>query len=187
MDSAQEPAPIFVTERLVIRSWTLDDAEGVFAIFSDPAVSRIAGSPPASVAVSRERLNRWLAHYERMGNGLGFWAIVERESGLAVGEVKLQPFGGPLASSPEVELGYYLARQHWGKGYATEAARGALRYGFEQLDLPRIWVLVRSDNDRSLRVVARLGARSEGRQQHDDWELQVFCVDRPSVVRPRRF
>jgi RimJ/RimL family protein N-acetyltransferase len=182
MRSAQPPAPIFTTERLLVRPWTTDDAAASFAIFGDPEVARFAGPRSESVEMSRSRLARWIAHYEQLANGLGFWAIAERSSGNIVGEVKLQPLGGPLASGPEVEVGYYLARRSWGHGYASEAARGALRYGFEQLNLPRIWVLARSDNERSLGVVARLGARPEGRRPTEQGELQIFCIDRPTAA-----
>jgi RimJ/RimL family protein N-acetyltransferase len=184
VNAAFSPLAIFSTERLLDRSWTLDDAEAAFAIFSDPLVSRITGRPPGSVAVSRERLERWLAHYERLANGLGFWAIVERETGLIVGEVTLQPLGGPLEAGPEVEIAYHLASRFWGKGYATEAAWGALQYGFKRLNLPRIWALVRPDNDASLRVVARLGMRHAGRCPHGGRELEVYCLNRPPADLP---
>jgi len=179
MRPAAAPRPIFVTERLLVRPWTVDDAPAAFAIFGDPEVARFAGPRPESVEVTRSRLERWLGHFERLANGLGFWAVVEQASGTIVGEVKLVRYGGPQSGSPDVELGYHVNRQYWGRGFATEAGRGALRYGFEQLDLPRIWLMARSENSASLRVAAKLGVRHVRREQHDDRQLEIFCLERP--------
>jgi [ribosomal protein S5]-alanine N-acetyltransferase len=178
MTPTDVPATIFETERLLVRPWTVEDAPAAFAIFGDPEVARFAGPRPESVEVSRARLERWIEHFARRNDGLGFWAVVERASGAIVGEVKLVPYGGPLEDNPEVELGYFIARPHWGRGYATEAARGALRYGFERLGLPRIWVMARCENGASLRVIAKLGARHVRQEWQGEKCLEIFCLER---------
>jgi RimJ/RimL family protein N-acetyltransferase len=176
------PAPVFVTERLFARPWTVDDAEAAFAIFGNPEVSRFSGGQPESVEASRANLERAIAYFEQLGHGLGFWAVVERESGAIVGEVNLKPIGRSLQPDADIELAYFFNQRYWGRGYATEAARGALRYGLEILKLPRIYVLVRPDNPRSLRVVAKLGLLHDGRRQFKTRELEVFHVDRPAIA-----
>jgi RimJ/RimL family protein N-acetyltransferase len=175
------PAAIFVTERLLVRPWTVEDAPAAFAIFGDPVVARFAGSPPESVEVSRARLERWIDHFARRNDGLGFWAVVEQASGAIVGEVNLHPYGGPLEDTSEVELGYFFNRAYWGRGYATEAARGALRHGFERLGLPRIWVMARCENAASLRVIAKLGARHVRQEWQGEKCLEIFCLERPGA------
>jgi RimJ/RimL family protein N-acetyltransferase len=95
--------------------------------------------------------------------GQGVWAIAVQTSGEIVGTVMLKPVrdgdGRPL---DEVEVGWHLARAAWGRGYATEAGAGALRYGFEVLALPSIYACADAGNGRSLDVMDRIGMRRIG-------------------------
>jgi ribosomal-protein-alanine N-acetyltransferase len=70
----------------------------------------------------------------------------------------------------EAALGYELDPSHWGKGYATEAAQGLLRFGFETLDLHRVWSYHVAENQRSAAVLRRLGFTQEGRLRENDWQ-----------------
>jgi len=90
--------------------------------------------------------------------GFGMWAVEERESGRFIGRVGLhQPEGWP-----DRELGWSLAREAWGRGYATEAARAAADYAFRTLRWSHLIHLILPGNDRSIRVAGRLGARPAG-------------------------
>ena len=167
------------TERLFIRNWTLDDVEAAYAMYSDPEVARfIRDAPEESLESQRATLEVVLKKYDEMGGGFGFWAIVEREAGEIVGSVILKPLPG----HDMIEVGWHLARSAWGKGYATEAARAVLDYGFNGLGLARIVAVVNPLNERSLAVARRLGMHYEGQVQAYKMDLELFVLDRPLIA-----
>jgi len=87
--------------------------------------------------------------------GFSSWAVVDRETGHPIGDAGL----GIFEPTGEVELGYTLARDRWGQGYATEVARACLVAGLEQLEAPRIIAVVDAENEASLRVPERIGMK----------------------------
>ena len=146
------------TERLLIRPFRPEDAEQLHTIFGDPEVmGRIPSGPSPSFEVTRQRLARMMAHQDE--NGLSLWALIEKRSGLLIGDCGLIPVEG---RGPEIELSYDIARAFWGKGYATEAARECLRFGFENLKLDRIVGLSYSDHLASRRVLEKTGMTYDG-------------------------
>jgi RimJ/RimL family protein N-acetyltransferase len=157
------------TERLILRPWTPDDAEAAFAIYGDPEVTRYlggGGKPQESVQSQRETLERIIARHRELGwtdQGFGFWPCIEKATGTMVGAVLLLPLrdgeGQPL---PETEIGWHFGRFAWGHGYATEAARALMDYGFTRLGLDRIFAVVYPENLASQRVMHRLGMTSKG-------------------------
>jgi RimJ/RimL family protein N-acetyltransferase len=162
---------LFETERLLIRPYTPDDAEEAFEIYNDPEVAHfIGGVVEESIETQRASLERINRRYEEAGGGFGYWAIVEKTGGRIVGTVILQPLPG----WPEVEVGWHLARRAWGNGYATEAARGCLDYGFGTLGLTRIVAVVDPLNTRSLAVARRLGMKHEGIIRAYEKDLEFF-------------
>jgi RimJ/RimL family protein N-acetyltransferase len=94
-----------------------------------------------------------------------------------IGSAALKPLED---TGPEIEVGYHLGRAHWGRGYATEAARGLLQHGFERLGLARIVAVVDPENTRSLAVVARLGMRAEGPCRCYDRDCLKFALESPA-------
>ena len=149
---------VFTTERLVVRPWSADDVEAAYAIYSDWEVARWLGSVPRaheSLDDSREWLGRVVSREDPPG--MGCWAVTVA-SGPPIGTVMLRP----LPESDDVEVGWHFGRAHWGNGYATEAARGALRRGFEDVELDVVNAVVYPDNERSQAVCRRLGMRHEG-------------------------
>lgn len=145
---------ILETERLILRTWSPDDAEDGFRIWSNPEVMLYVGTgqPYESVEHTRDWLNRMISHQKKYG--FGYWAVVEKESQQLIGSCGMarQLDGGPL-----VDFGYTLARSHWGRGYATEAATACLRYAFERLRLPELVASVDSRNIASQRVLEKIG------------------------------
>jgi RimJ/RimL family protein N-acetyltransferase len=91
--------------------------------------------------------------------GWGFWAVETKDAGEFIGFVGLHIPVPELPFSPCVEIGWRLAFRYWGKGFATEAAKGALRVGFEQLSLPEIVSFTSIHNLRSRAVMQKLGMR----------------------------
>ncbi|MFN3652255.1 MAG: GNAT family N-acetyltransferase [Armatimonadota bacterium] len=171
----KHPETIFQTPRLTIREYTPDDAEEAFALYGDPEVMHfLGGNPHPDVASLRAHLEK---RWEREHGGVeppGFWAVVTRDEGRLAGTVLLKPLPG----HPEVEVGWHLAKWAWGRGYATEAARGTLDYGFHVRGLERIVAVVHPLNHRSLAVARRLGMRLEGRIEAYQQELELFVLSR---------
>jgi RimJ/RimL family protein N-acetyltransferase len=149
-----------LTERLRLRPFSPDDLDAVHAMWTDPEVGPWVGGTHERVHESIDELQGHLDHHAR--HGFGFWAVEERSGGALVGEVGLQLFEG---RGPEVETGWCLAREAWGKGYAVEAAAAWMATGFDVLRLDRIIAVVLPANARSRRVCARLGMREEGLRQ----------------------
>jgi RimJ/RimL family protein N-acetyltransferase len=142
-------------------------------MYSDAEVTYFLGEPDADVETTATRV-RSAEQRSARGLGLGFWAIEERDGGRVAGAVILKPLG----DTEEIEVGYHLARDSWGRGIATEAAAGALRHGFTTVGLDRIVAVVNPDNSRSLRVITKLGMRHEGRRHHYGFELEYFALGR---------
>jgi ribosomal-protein-alanine N-acetyltransferase len=141
------------TKRLLIRCFRPDaDANPMFAVYGDADVMRFipAGALPDESAV-RSLLQRYADAQQRLG--FSSWALVDRETGRVIGDAGF----GIFAPTGEVEVGYTLARDRWGHGYATEAAKACLAAGLEQLTVSRIIAVVDAENERSLRVPVRIG------------------------------
>ena len=145
---------ILQTERLIVRTWSPDDAESGFLIWSDPEVMRYVGTgqPNASLEETQAWIGRMSAHQE--SHGFGFWAVVEKKTGQLIGSCGM---GYQRDGGLPIEFGYTLARTHWGQGLATEAATACLRYAFETLRLPELLASVDSRNVASQRVLEKIG------------------------------
>lgn len=141
------------TERLVLRKWKETDAESLFEYAKDPDVGPIAGWPPhrseeESLDVIRNVLN-----------GAECYAICEKGSDRAIGAIELILNGhtDKTKCDDECELGYWLGKPFWGRGYMPEAARAILRRGFEELGMNIIWCGYYEGNQKSKRVQEKLG------------------------------
>lgn len=154
-----ERAPIeFETERLRLRQWRTTDREPFAVMNADPRVMEFFPVPLDRVesdAVA-DRCQALIAE-----RGWGFWAAEIKGSGEFIGFVGLHVPTPQLPFSPCVEVGWRLAHAHWGKGFATEAAKGALRVGFEELGLSEIVSFTAVLNSRSRSVMQRLGMIEE--------------------------
>ena len=141
------------TERLILRKWEITDAESLFEYAKDPDVGPIAGWPPhKSVEESRNVI-------EYVFNGKECYAICEKENNIAIGavELKLKGHTDMTESEDECELGYWLGKPFWGRGYMPEAAAELLRRGFEDLKMTTIWCGYYDGNIKSKRVQEKLG------------------------------
>lgn len=156
---------ILETERLSVRTWTPGDAEEGFGIWSDEEVMRYVGTgqPSATIEETRAWIGRMTAHHEL--HGFGFWAVVEKDSGLLVGSCGM---GYQRDGGLPIEFGYTLARSRWGRGYATEAARACLRYAFETFHFPELVASVDSRNVASQRVLEKIGFIYQRQEQLAD-------------------
>lgn len=155
------------TERLLLRPWKEADAEALFRYAQDPAIGPIAGWPPhTSVENSREIIRDVLSAPET-------YAVVLKESGEPIGSVGLL-FGAagtrPLAVG-EAELGYWVGKPHWGRGYIPEASRALIRRAFADLGLQALWCVCDNANAQSKRVMEKCGFIFHHRQENVPCEL----------------
>ncbi|MEU4240085.1 GNAT family N-acetyltransferase [Actinoplanes sp. NPDC026619] len=144
------------TERLRLRGWRDDDLDGLAAINADPEVMRyILDGAVRDRARTEEGLRRMIDTWAE--HGFGLFAVEVRETDRLIGWAGLAvPVFLPEVL-PAVEIGWRLDRGAWGQGYATEAAQAALRFGFHDRGLDRIISIRHVDNDRSRRVMEKLG------------------------------
>jgi [ribosomal protein S5]-alanine N-acetyltransferase len=147
------------TARLELRSFTRGDVEAAHRVYGDPEVMRFVGEgkPAADLEATLKMLDGYLA-YER-ANGFSFWALVERESGMLVGDAGLMHLE---YAGPGVELGYTLGRDWWGRGYATEAGLACAEIAFERFGLDEVFAMAARENAASIRVLEKIGMTRVG-------------------------
>ena len=146
--------PVIATERLVLRDWQASDYEPFAALNADPSVTRYLGQQrdrAGSDALIESSREHWST------NGFGLWAVERSHDGRFLGFTGLARPSFEAHFTPAVEVGWRLAREAWGHGYATEAARAALVFGFETVGLDEIVSFTVPANERSWRVMERLG------------------------------
>ena len=141
------------TERLILRKWTDADAESLFEYAKDPDVGPIAGWPP------HQSVEESLSIIQNVLGGDECYAICEKENGRAIGaiELKLNGHTDMTERDDECELGYWLGKSFWGRGYMPEAARELIRHGFEDLHMRAIWCGYYDGNQKSKRVQEKVG------------------------------
>ena len=156
------------TERLILRPWREDDLEPFARLNADPRVREFFPSVKSYDETAEEfRLIR--GGFETIG--WGFWAASLIESGQFIGFIGLMNVGFTANFTPAVEIGWRLAHEYWGKGYATEGAKAALNYGFENLQLDEIVAFTAMNNMRSRRVMEKIGMYHDEQSDFDHPKL----------------
>lgn len=152
-DSALTTSLPAATPRLFFRPWTATDLELALALWSDPAVTELIGGPFSEAAV-RERLAREAATLA--AHGVQYWPIFLRSSGEHVGCCGLRPY---RPDQRIYELGFHLRPEHWGRGFASEAARATIEYAFDTLRATALFAGHHPQNTTSRRLLEKLGFR----------------------------
>ena len=153
----------FQTPRLRLRQWRESDRGPFAALNADPVVMQFFPAPVTREA-SDASIDAWQSQFAE--RGWSNWAVEVAETETFIGFVGLSIPRRVLPFSPCVEVGWRLARAHWGKGFATEGARGALSIGFERLALQEIVSFTTVLNLRSRAVMERIGMHDT----HQDFE-----------------
>ena len=156
--------PELRTPRLLLRRWRDTDRRPFAALNADPLVMEHFPAP-LRPEESDDLVDRIESGFEERGWGL--WAVEVPGTATFAGFIGLNPAIFDARFTPAVEVGWRLAREHWGRGYATEGARAALSFGFDELALDEIVSFTSDGNTRSRRVMERLGMR---RDPADDFE-----------------
>jgi RimJ/RimL family protein N-acetyltransferase len=164
------------TPRLVLRQWREADLDPFAALNADPEVMRHFPAP-----LTRQQSDA-LAERERtliVERGWGLWAVELVQGAAFIGFVGLAEPRFEAHFTPAVEVGWSLAREHWGNGYASEGARVAITFAFDDLGLDEIVSITTVGNDRSRSVMERLGMTHDAA---DDFEHPLLARGHP--LRP---
>lgn len=167
------------TDRLILRRWREDDLAPFAAMNADPATMRFMPGV-MSVDETQAQMARFEEHHRL--HGFGVWALEAPGVAPLIGYVGLQRVPFEAHFTPAVEVGWRLAPAHWGKGYATEAARAVLRTGFEDLNLDQIVSFTVPANKASWSVMERLGMTRDPAEDFDHPRLPVGHALRRHVL-----
>ena len=159
-------AVLITTSRLTIRPLLDSDSPAMLAVYADAEVMRYIPGGARDETGSAERLRDLIEHQAE--HGVSKWAVVLTATGQVIGDCGLQYLDG----TSDLEIGFHLARQYWGQGFATEAACACLRWAQTERT-ERIVAMVDPDHSASRRILERIGLRHDGEAQHfgRTWEL----------------
>jgi RimJ/RimL family protein N-acetyltransferase len=170
---------VIETERLLLRPPRQEDAPDLLEAFADPEVVRYIGDgTPASIEDVEESIAAWIERWELWG--LGHCSLERKADGHVLGRagfLRWDPQTWEIGGT-ETELGWVLAREHWGKGYATEAASALRDWAFAERQLERLISLIRHDNVQSVRVAERIGERYERDVVLRGHPTQLYALER---------
>ncbi len=188
-------AIVVETDRLILRQLEWPDLDAMHAIVSDPDVMRYVGNGSPKTRQQTERLmGFWIADGERKWDEhtlerlpqlrraierdahFSLWATVEKKTNRFIGRCGLLAWD--LEGRKETEVGYMIAKSHWGSGHATEAARAVRDYGFERLGFDRLISLIHPDNVASQRVATKNGMRHERDVKVGKISAMLFAIER---------
>jgi [ribosomal protein S5]-alanine N-acetyltransferase len=159
---------VLETKRLILREMTLRDVDDLLEVFSDPEAMQFYPQP-----FDRQMTQTWIErNIQRYAqHGFGLWAIILKENGKLIGDCGLvvQEVGGV----EEIEVGYHVHRDLWGKGLATEAAQACRDYGFSQLGFDKLISLINPANIASRRVAEKNGMRL---LKEVEWQNKPTCI-----------
>jgi ribosomal-protein-alanine N-acetyltransferase len=164
---------VLKTDRLILNAWQLSDWQAFRPIATDPEVMRYING---GVPWTDERIETFVAFQIRLHQDRGFcrWKLVEASTGDLIG------FCGPgiWRDAPDPEIGWWLARSHWGRGLATEAARAALDDAFERVRLERIISIAMPENTASIGVMKKLGLKFDAEFENEGVRLVRYAISR---------
>lgn len=152
------PFPVLSTPSLILRALRSTDLDDLYDYASDPEIDRFTPwTHYESKEEARENLDEFLADYEQFG--MGAWGIEHRADQRLIG---IANFSRPHPINRRVEMGYTIARAYWRQGYATEAVKALIQFGFSQMQLVRIEAVCLPEHQATARVLEKAGMQFEG-------------------------
>ena len=162
---------ILSTERLILRKFTPQDAQDFYNLNNDPEVLKFTGDLPFSSVSEAEVFLKNYDAYKKYG--IGRWAVILKSNLEFIG------FCG-LKYHPDkdiVEIGYRISKHFWGRGFATEAAKASIQYGFEKLGYKKIFAHVHQENIASQRVLGKIGMTKQQNIWYDGQPALLYAID----------
>ncbi|ARV59456.1 GNAT family N-acetyltransferase [Nostocales cyanobacterium HT-58-2] len=165
--------PQLETQRLILRGFREEDLDAYAKMHSDPEVTHYIGEGKTlSRSESWRNMAMIVGHWQLRGYGL--WAVEERCSGEMIGRIGCwQPEGWP-----EFEIGWMLQRAYWGRGFATEGAKAAMDYAFDELQQSYVISVIRPENAASIRVAQKIGEKLQGKTELFGSEAVIYGISR---------
>jgi [ribosomal protein S5]-alanine N-acetyltransferase len=172
--------PTIETEHLILKGWKPEDADVLFDILQEDGILDYFPNPkPPPRAKADDYIAHHLWHWKQFG--YGHWAVVTRADNRVVGWNGLEY----LPELVETEVAYLLSKRVWGRGYATEAARAAVEFGFERAGLNKIIGLVHPGNAGSVRVLEKCGMLFADRLTIWGMDMSRYHIERAAYERMR--
>ncbi len=166
------------TERLILRYFTLEDVDAVFAVIGDPETMKFYPQ-----RFTRDDAMRWVTksqdRYRR--DGYALFAVVLKSNGQVIGNCGLMR--QEIEGESLIEVGYHFRRDYWGQGYATEAARGCMAYAFGHLKADKVVSLILPENLPSRRVAERNGMTVERQVMFHDLPHLMYAMRREDYAK----
>ncbi len=155
------------TNRLILRNLELSDVQGIFELDSDPDVHKYLGNNPIKTLKEAEGIVTYIRN-QYTQHGIGRWAVIDKLTNEFIGWSGLKYETQVKKDEPYFDIGYRLKKKFWGKGIATESAKLALAYGFEELKLKEISGAADVQNIASNKILQKIGLKYANRFNYDN-------------------
>ncbi|MDO1447278.1 GNAT family N-acetyltransferase [Rhodocytophaga aerolata] len=167
------------TDRLTLRELLPTDALGMYELDADPEVHTYLGNKPVkSIEESRQIIEFIREQY--VSNGIGRWAVIEKESQEFIGWAGLKFIRDTInRHTYYYDLGYRFIKRYWGKGYATEAAKASLAFGFNNLQLKEIYAMAHLANQASQQVLTKVGMQFIETFTYEEEQMNWYKMTNP--------
>ncbi|MGP4108928.1 GNAT family N-acetyltransferase [Virgibacillus sp. L01] len=162
------------SERLLFRPYNDNDFKFLMSLLSDPEVMRFIGDGETKDTDSGKDFLDWIYSTYEFGENMGLLVLVDKEDRSLVGHAGLVP--QTIEGNKEIEIGYWISRKHWGKGYATESAKTLLEYGIKLLDRQRYIALIQPDNVVSIKIAKKIGMELDKNIVLGEQDVQVYST-----------
>ena len=169
---------ILETQRLILKRMVPDDLDDLYRLYRDPEIRRYFPEGTLTYAETKEELDWFLDGHPRHPE-LGLWATIHKETNQFIGRCGLLPW--TIDGRDEVEVAYLLAKEFWGQGLGTEAARAIAQYAFETLHVPRLICLVDRDNRASINIATKIGMRFEKEGEDEKGPFLLYSMNKAGV------
>ena len=170
---------IFETERLIVRSYTEEDNNNFFLLNGNEDVMRFIR--PAKTKEECDLFLLEVIAYADQTKLYGRWGVEDKASGEFVGSFAIIPVEG----KEQMQLGYALLPQQWGKGYATELTRAGLHYVFTKTDIDPIYAYTETQHIRSQNVLLKTGFKAIGNWNEEQKEIAVFLYNKTDYFKEK--
>jgi len=168
------------SERLLFRKFTVDDLPALIEQRSDPDVNKfLGGSKLQNPEALAKRIRFYISCYE--SHGFGMCGMIWKPTGEMIGSAGLQPLDG----TEEIEVGYSMIKEYWGRGIGTEAARVWMNHGFREHNLERIVAVAHTENRASRHIMEKLGMHYEKTEFHYDAECAFYGISKDEFLGAR--
>lgn len=169
--------PVLVTDRLRLRGWSLDDLPAFTRLNANPDFMTYFGNGQPITQTDSWKVMATIAGHWHL-TGFGLWLVEERDTGAFVGRVGLIH----MDEWPATEVGWGIHPEHWGKGYATEAAAASAYWGFQNLSLDSLISIIDPRNQPSIAVAERLGEQFDRTDFFKDRDCSIYKVSKTDFL-----